>query len=99
MQLFLLGLSHKTAPVEVREQLALSPAQLPRALQSLRQASGVREAAILSTCNRSEIYVVGVEDATPRLERFLDEFHAVSHQNKRLADSQDLRTCLYRGQD
>src|SRR2546428_353671 len=57
MQLFLLGLNHKTAPVEVREQLALSPAQLPHALEGLREVGGVREAAILSTCNRAEIEI------------------------------------------
>ncbi|MBV9866614.1 MAG: glutamyl-tRNA reductase [Abitibacteriaceae bacterium] len=75
MQLFLLGLNHKTAPVEVREQLALAPAQLPHALRGLREASGVREAAILSTCNRAEIYAVGPNDSLPRLEKFLQDFH------------------------
>lgn len=88
MQLFLLGLNHKTAPVEVREQLALSPSRLPQALRFLRSARGVREAAILSTCNRAEIYAVGTPEAAPQLEQFLDEFHHVP--------SQQLTSHLYR---
>lgn len=75
MQLFLLGLNHKTAPVEVREQLALPPSRLPLALRALREQAGAREAAILTTCNRAEIYAVGEADAAPRLEQFLGEFH------------------------
>lgn len=77
MQLFLLGLNHKTAPVEVREQLALSPSRVSGALQWLREHSGAQEAAILSTCNRAEIYVVGPAETAPKLEQFLDEFHHV----------------------
>jgi glutamyl-tRNA reductase len=78
MQLFLLGLNHKTAPVEVREQLALSPSHLRGALRGLREQAGAREVAILSTCNRAEVYAVGEDDAAPRLERFLSEFHHVA---------------------
>jgi len=91
MQLFLLGLNHKTAPVEVREQLSLAPSQLPRALSGLREASGVREAAILSTCNRAEIYAVGPTEAGPRLEQFLSNFH---HLN-----AQGMKGYLYRRHD
>jgi glutamyl-tRNA reductase len=78
MQLFLLGLNHKTAPVEVREQLALSPLHLSSALRGLREQAGAREVAILSTCNRAEVYAVGEDDSAPRLERFLSEFHHVA---------------------
>lgn len=74
MQLFLLGLNHKTAPVEVREKLALPPSRLPLALKGLRE-TGAREAAILSTCNRAEIYAVGDDDAGPRIEQFWKEFN------------------------
>ncbi len=56
--LMLAGLSHRTAPVEVRERVAFAPEQLPAALHALRQLIGVRGALILSTCNRSEIYVL-----------------------------------------
>ena len=54
----LVGLSHHTAPLEVREKIALSPDELPAALLHLRTLEGVREAALLSTCNRSEILAV-----------------------------------------
>jgi len=74
MQLFLLGVNHKTAPVEVREKLALPASRVPLALRGLRD-KGAREAAILSTCNRAEIYAVGEDDAAPRLEQFWNEFH------------------------
>lgn len=97
MQVFLLGLSHQTAPVEVRERLAISPAHLPRALRYVRQSCGAPEAAILSTCNRTEIYVAGDARVAHRLERFLKKFHA-AHSIKE-ASLQDLSTCLYRNQD
>lgn len=49
------GLSHRTAPVEVREKLALPATSLPAALTDLNRQSGVRESLILSTCNRVEL--------------------------------------------
>ncbi|MEO6462779.1 MAG: glutamyl-tRNA reductase [Candidatus Eisenbacteria bacterium] len=52
------GLSHHTAPLEVREKIALTPDELPAALAAVRALEGVREAALLSTCNRSEIVAV-----------------------------------------
>ncbi|HEX8834042.1 MAG TPA: glutamyl-tRNA reductase, partial [Abditibacteriaceae bacterium] len=88
MQLFLLGLNHKTAPVEVREQLSLSSSRLPLALRGLRDQGGAREVAILSTCNRAEIYAVGAADAGPRIEQFLSEFHHLPQRG--------LQTHLYR---
>lgn len=97
MQLFLLGLSHKTAPVEVRERLAISQSHLPRALRYVRQSCGAPEAAILTTCNRTEIYVVGEPKVAERLERFLNKFHAVHGPAN--VDLRDLSTCLYRNQD
>lgn len=78
MQLFLLGLNHKTAPVEVREQLALPPAHLPLVLKALREQAGAREAAVLSTCNRAEVYTVIEASAAPRLEEFLCNWGHVS---------------------
>lgn len=56
MTLFILGLSHKTAPVEVREKVAFDSGQLPQALATLKHESGVNESMILSTCNRTELY-------------------------------------------
>lgn len=56
MQFVSYGINHTTAPVEVRESIAFNPETLPSALRSLKQCSGVVEAAIISTCNRTEIY-------------------------------------------
>ena len=56
--LLLLGLSHRSAPVTVRERFAFAEAQVPAALQSLRDSGIADEAVLLSTCNRVEIYVV-----------------------------------------
>ncbi|HEX4773582.1 MAG TPA: glutamyl-tRNA reductase [Bryobacteraceae bacterium] len=54
MKLVLAGINHKTAPVEVREQLALTDGEVPAVISEL-QASGAAEAVILSTCNRVEV--------------------------------------------
>ncbi len=56
MQLFAFGINHKTAPVEIREQAAFAPDKLAEALNDIRSYSAAAEAAILSTCNRTELY-------------------------------------------
>jgi glutamyl-tRNA reductase len=61
MKLWVTGLNHRTAPVGVREQLAFSESDLPRALAGLRATPGVSEAMILSTCNRVEVAVAAEE--------------------------------------
>ena len=66
MKLLLTGVSHNTAPVEVRESLAFRAEDLPRALQDLRSRAGVNEAMILSTCNRVEITVTTEDSIDPQ---------------------------------
>lgn len=56
MQLLAVGLNHNTAPVTLREQVAIGPEETVTALQDLVRRGGVAEAAILSTCNRTELY-------------------------------------------
>ena len=58
MPLQILGLNHNTAPVEIREQVVFSGSDVARALQSLGELDGVDEAVLLSTCNRTEFYVI-----------------------------------------
>lgn len=58
MPLITLGLSHHTSPIELRERMAFAEADLPDALARLRALDGVQEAAILSTCNRTELMAV-----------------------------------------
>jgi len=62
MAVITLGLSHHTAPVEARGRLAFTDAEIPAALARLKGLLGVREAAILSTCNRTEIVTVNDQD-------------------------------------
>ena len=72
MNFQLLGVNHKTAPVEVREQLAVSDKKLADALQRLMGISGVREGIILSTCNRVEV-LAHTENGSADLRQFLRE--------------------------
>ena len=58
MRICHIGLNHKTAPVEVRERLAVGEKEIPSILQQLVAAAAVREAALLSTCNRVEMTIV-----------------------------------------
>ena len=67
MALLTLGLSHHSAPLEVRERLAFTDAEVPAALTRLRALPGVEEAAILSTCNRTEIMAVALPEDESRL--------------------------------
>ena len=56
MNIVVIGLSHHSSPVELRERFAFAEAKIPEALKSLRESGIADEAAILSTCNRVEIY-------------------------------------------
>ena len=58
MTLWVLGLNHQTAPVDLRERAAFAGEALPRALGSLRDTPQIAEAVLLSTCNRTELYAV-----------------------------------------
>jgi len=80
MKLLVTGVSHKTAPVEVRECLAFREEALPAALADLKRREGVAEALILSTCNRVEVTVTTEDSADPRaiVDSFLADHKAVS---------------------
>ena len=56
MNVIVIGLSHHSSPVELRERFAFAEAKIPDALKSLRESGIAGEAVILSTCNRVEIY-------------------------------------------
>ncbi|MEA9480052.1 glutamyl-tRNA reductase [Xanthomonas campestris] len=91
MTLWVLGLNHQTAPVDLRERAAFAGDALPRALDSLRTLPQVREAALLSTCNRTELYamtddpqtlVAWLDTHAPGLSGYLYQHHdaeAVRH--------------------
>ncbi len=68
MSLLAFGVNHKTAPVEIREKVAFAPDRVTDALQQLLAREGLREAAILSTCNRTELYCGTTADADEQLD-------------------------------
>ena len=79
MSLVVIGLSHRTAPVEVRERFAFAEARVTVALQQLRESGLADEGVILSTCNRVELYASSALDAhtaAARLREFLARFHS-----------------------
>ncbi|MCL6270340.1 glutamyl-tRNA reductase [Sansalvadorimonas sp. 2012CJ34-2] len=68
------GINHRTAPVSLRETVSFTPEQLIPALRDLHQLGGIQEAAILSTCNRTEIYSNG-QTEPDRILEWLSAFH------------------------
>ncbi|HCA77945.1 glutamyl-tRNA reductase [Alteromonas alba] len=77
MTLIALGINHKTAPVELREKVAFTPDSLVEALSSLKHLNGVDESVIVSTCNRTEVYVSSETSCADQLIEWLAEFHNV----------------------
>jgi glutamyl-tRNA reductase len=75
VQVFTLGINHHTAPLAIREQVAFDPKRLTQALHDLLRGRPVREAAILSTCNRMELYCATEEPAAAI--DWLAEYHAL----------------------
>ncbi|MCL6481602.1 MAG: glutamyl-tRNA reductase [Firmicutes bacterium] len=86
MRILVMGINHRTAPVELRERVAFDPEQARRAAAELTRPTHqdrplLREAAVLSTCNRSELYAVPDPDATetvPALRDYFAAFHGLS---------------------
>jgi glutamyl-tRNA reductase len=80
MSIVALGINHKTAPVAIREKISFNPDNLSSALQELIHSVDCKEAAILSTCNRTELYIVQEGDISltqERLVRWLVQHHNV----------------------
>ncbi|MGH8128022.1 MAG: glutamyl-tRNA reductase [Gammaproteobacteria bacterium] len=69
--LLVVGVSHKTAPLELRERVAIAPERVPELLDDLLENDGVDEAVLLVTCNRTELYVSAAPQAQPLLVRWL----------------------------
>jgi glutamyl-tRNA reductase len=87
MTLLALGINHRTATVAVRERVAFTPAQLESALTQLRQIPQVHEAAVLSTCNRTELYCVTEPSGERAILDWLSHFHGL--------ELDELTTCAY----
>jgi len=77
VHLFLLGVSHRTAPVDLREKLDFSSRDLGAAVEALVTRSSAAESVVLSTCNRSEIYIASTDAESAREEvvAFLSAYH------------------------
>jgi glutamyl-tRNA reductase len=90
MPLQILGLNHNTAPVEIREQVAYAGDEVSRALERLTALDGIDEALLLSTCNRTEFYLVGHDGGRERLENWL-------HDDRQLGD--DFRKSIFTLED
>ena len=85
MHLLLVGASHRTAPVELRERLDFSSHGLDVALRGLVARGSAREAVVISTCNRAELYVA-CEDPRASADdvlRFISEFHQLPSEQVR----------------
>ncbi len=80
MHLFLLGVSHRTAPVDLREKLDFSSRDVGDAVEALSTRPSATESVVVSTCNRSEIYVASEDPARAREElvAFLSEYHQLA---------------------
>jgi len=90
MKFLVTGLNHKTAPIELRERLAIAADALPGATRALLEEPGVEEAMILSTCNRVEL-LVAANGTEPQLPGFLASHFSLHRE--------DLEPHLYRYQD
>jgi glutamyl-tRNA reductase len=85
MSLLVIGINHRTAPVEVRERVVFEATRLPDALRELRSLPDVEESIIVSTCNRTEIYCVS-EAGQVELGKWLESYHQLGT---------DIHHCLY----
>jgi len=81
MNITVVGLNHRSAPIEVREKFAFPKTSLEEALTRLKTDAQIQEGVILSTCNRVEIYALGLTDKkiNSALTNFLNSFHKITN--------------------
>ncbi len=89
MPLQIFGLNHNTAPVEIREQVIYSGDDVPRALLQLLDLDGIDEAVLLSTCNRTEFYVVSNDGSTEVLENWLQNDQSLDAEARKALFTRD----------
>ncbi|MCH8479526.1 MAG: glutamyl-tRNA reductase [Wenzhouxiangella sp.] len=78
MSLFALGISHQTAPIGIRERLAFAAESLPEALTSLAAVPGIDGCTIVSTCNRTELYLSGRQPIMRAASEWLHAWHKLA---------------------
>jgi len=81
MNIIVVGLSHKTASVDIREKVAFSPNSIEKPLRELVSLDGIVEGIIVSTCNRVEIYATtrDIAGGIARIRRFMAEYHHLAY--------------------
>ena len=99
MRLLLVGISHRTAPVELRERIDFQTRGIADALRHVTERTSASEAAIVSTCNRAEVYVACEDAAATRsgVVTFVSEFHGVAASEiaPHVYDEQDLEAARH----
>ena len=82
MNIVVVGLSHKSATVEIREKVAFSPNQIEKPLAELIKLEGIIEGVIVSTCNRVEIYATtrDIAGGIARIKRFMADYHHLAFE-------------------
>src|SRR5215475_3748221 len=86
MEIVLVGLNHRSAPVEVREKVSFTTDQARQAAEELRARGILHETLVLSTCNRSEVYGVppeSVRESAAALSNYLSSFHSLQMEQLR----------------
>lgn len=78
MSLLTLGISHQTAPISIRDRIAFAVESMPDALASLASLSGVDGCSILSTCNRTELYISSQQTITRSVFDWLHDWHQLT---------------------
>ncbi len=86
MSVQILGINHRTAPVEIREQVAFEAERLPEALREFTGLPAVDEGLIVSTCNRTELYCVASPQGLPQIRSWLGAYHSMG---------EGVRRCLF----
>lgn len=81
MALLAFGINHKTAPVDIRERVAFSPESVKNACQELVSLNDVSEVAILSTCNRTELYCCVNDPEAPIIEQWFSGYHHLNAED------------------
>lgn len=81
MSLLAFGINHKTAPVDIRERVAFAPGDVPEALRMLVSCPHIQEAAIVSTCNRTELYCDMASNDAKTVVEWFREYHKLGERD------------------
>jgi len=95
MSFIIVGINHRTAPVELREKVVFAEPEMTAALHELKQLPQVRESLIVSTCNRTELYCYAESDTVAATGAAITEWLAHWHE----VNASDIHECVYQHSD